>query len=199
MGEFDPSVWFRLVERDRRLLVLLAEHRVLTTEQIAAVEFTSVRRAQDRLRILRELGMVFAFRDSFAAGGTSPNRHTLGYAGARLIAAQREQAPPTPAGHRLALERLAASPRLGHLLGVNQFFCDLTAYARHTRSEPSASTATETGSTHASRAQATEPTAPPPTPRGSESTGLTVWLPERLATLHYATCQDQPGSVARSS
>jgi Replication-relaxation len=138
VGEFDPSVWFRLVERDRRLLVLLSKHRVLTTEQIAAVEFTLVRRAQDRLRILRELGMLFAFRDSFAGGGTSPNRYTLGYAGARLIAAQREQAPPTPATHQLTQERLAASPRLGHLLGVNQFFCDLIAYARHIQSDPSA-------------------------------------------------------------
>jgi hypothetical protein len=51
-------VWFRLVERDRWLLALLAEHKVLTTNQIAAVAFDSVRRAQDRLRQLRALGVV---------------------------------------------------------------------------------------------------------------------------------------------
>jgi protein involved in plasmid replication-relaxation len=59
-GEPDAGLWFRLVDRDRRLLALLAEHKVLTTNQIAAIEFLSVRRAQDRLRHLRELGVVFA-------------------------------------------------------------------------------------------------------------------------------------------
>ena len=166
-------MWFRLVERDRRVLTLLADHRVVTTEQIAAVEFTSTRRAQDRLRILRQLGVLFAFRDSFAGGGTSPNRYALGYLGARLIAAQREQTPPTPAAHRLALERLAASPRLGHLLGVNQFFCDLIAYARY-----AASRTTEGAET--------EPTAP------SGLTAPTEWLPERMATVkaggQYSRC-----------
>jgi hypothetical protein len=68
-GEPDASLWFRLVDRDRRLLALLAEHKVLTTNQIAAIEFASVRRAQDRLRRLRELGMVFAFRESYLSGG----------------------------------------------------------------------------------------------------------------------------------
>ncbi|MGI5133213.1 replication-relaxation family protein [Pseudonocardia sp. CA-107938] len=46
------------------LLELLADHRVLTTEQIATVAFGSVRRAQDRLRVLRELGVVFGTRRS---------------------------------------------------------------------------------------------------------------------------------------
>jgi hypothetical protein len=46
MGEPDASLWFRPVDRDRRILALLAEHKVLATGQIAAVEFASVRRAQ---------------------------------------------------------------------------------------------------------------------------------------------------------
>jgi hypothetical protein len=69
---------------------------VLTTNQIAAIEFLSVRGAQDRLRHLRELGMVFAFRESYQRGGTSQTRYALGYLGARLIAAQRAERPPTP-------------------------------------------------------------------------------------------------------
>lgn len=133
-GHPDAGPWFRLLDRDRRLLYLLNEHKVLTTDQIAALEFTSTRRAQDRLRKLRKMGMLFAFRESLYGGGTSQTRHTLGYSGARLIAAARAEKPPTPAAHALSLERLACSPTLDHRLGVNGFFAALAAYrnpARH--------------------------------------------------------------------
>ncbi|MET8757206.1 replication-relaxation family protein [Lentzea sp. NPDC004782] len=126
-GEPDAGLWFRLVDRDRRLLVLLAEHKVLTTNQIAAIEFLSVRRAQDRLRHLRELGMVFAFRESYLRGGTSQTRFALGYLGARVIAAQRAEKPPSPKAYTESLERLALWPKLDHQLGVNDFFCALAA------------------------------------------------------------------------
>ncbi|WP_084523508.1 replication-relaxation family protein [Nocardia inohanensis] len=133
-GHPNAGPWFRLLDRDRRLLYLLHEHKVLTTDQIAALEFTSTRRAQGRLRKLREMGMLFAFRESLYGGGTSQTRHALGYSGARLIAAARAEKPPTPAAHALMLERLACSPTLEHRLGVNGFFAALAAYrnpARH--------------------------------------------------------------------
>ncbi|WP_297614517.1 replication-relaxation family protein [Nocardia sp.] len=123
-----------MLDRDRRLLSVLAEHKVLTTDQIAALEFTSTRRAQDRLRKLREMGMLFAFRESLYGGGTSQTRHALGYLGARLIAATRAEKPPAPGAYALMLERLACSPTLAHRLGVNDFFCGLAAHrnpARH--------------------------------------------------------------------
>ncbi|WP_198347646.1 replication-relaxation family protein [Nocardia terrae] len=101
---------------------------MLTTDQIASLEFSSVRRAQDRLAKLREMGMLFAFRESLYGGGTSQTRHALGYSGARLIAAQSGEKPPTPAAHALSLERLACSPTLGHRLGVNGFFAALAAH-----------------------------------------------------------------------
>lgn len=129
-GEPAASLWFRLVERDRRILTLLHEHKVLTTNQIAAIEFSSVRRAQDRLRQLRELGVVFAFRNSYSTGGTSQTRHALGYRGARLIAAQRAEKPPAPGAYAERLERLGLWPKLSHQLGVNDFFCRLAAHAR---------------------------------------------------------------------
>ncbi len=111
-GEPDAALWFRLVDRDRRLLALLAEHKVLTTNQIAAIEFLSVRRTQDRLRHLRELGVVFAFRESYLRGGTSQTRYALGYLGARLIAAHRAERPPAPKAYTESLERLALWPKL---------------------------------------------------------------------------------------
>ena len=134
-GHPDTGAWFRLLDRDRRLLALLAEHKAFTTEQIASLEFASVRRAQDRLRKLREMGMVFAFRESLYGGGTTQTRHALGYSGARLIAAQRAQTPPAPAKYALGLERLANSPMLGHRLGVNGFFAALAAHRNPARQQ----------------------------------------------------------------
>jgi hypothetical protein len=132
-GEPDAGLWFRLVDRDRRVLALLAEHKVLTTNQIAAIEFGSVRRAQDRLRHLRELAVVFAFRESYLRGGTSQTRYALGYLGARLIAAQRAERPPAPKAYTESLERLALWPKLDHQLGVNGFFCGLAAHRNPAR------------------------------------------------------------------
>lgn len=138
-GHPDAGPWFRLLDRDRRLLSILAEHKVLTTDQIAALEFTSTRRAQDRLRKLREMGMLFAFRESLYGGGTSQTRHALGYLGARLVAAQRAEKPPAPGAHALMLERLACSPTLAHCLGVNGFFCALAAHRNPARHRDAAS------------------------------------------------------------
>ncbi|WP_338056236.1 replication-relaxation family protein [Saccharopolyspora spinosa] len=63
-GEPDASVRFRPTDRDRRILGLLGEHKVPTTQQIVAAEFASVRRAQDRLAQLRRLDVLFSFRES---------------------------------------------------------------------------------------------------------------------------------------
>nr|WP_157527277.1 replication-relaxation family protein [Kibdelosporangium sp. MJ126-NF4]CEL13905.1 hypothetical protein [Kibdelosporangium sp. MJ126-NF4]CTQ88273.1 hypothetical protein [Kibdelosporangium sp. MJ126-NF4] len=130
------SLWYRLVDRDRRLLALLAEHKVLTTRQVAAIEFTSIRRAQDRLRRLYESGVLFTFRQSYANGGTSETRFALGYVGKRLICALRAKTPPAPKVYAESLERLVVWPKLEHHLGVNDFFCDLAVHrnpARHSK------------------------------------------------------------------
>ncbi|MGW5227781.1 replication-relaxation family protein [Nocardia niigatensis] len=127
---------------------MLAEHKVLTTDQIATLEFTSTRRAQDRLRKLREMGMLFAFRESLYGGGTSQTRHALGYLGARLVAAARAEKPPTPGAHALMLERLACSPTLAHRLGVNDFFCALAADRNPARHRDTAHPEPVAGLTH---------------------------------------------------
>ena len=130
VGEPDAGVWFHLTERDRLLLAVLAEHKVLTTSQVTEVAgFGSLRRTQDRLRRLRALGVIFAFRESYLDGGTSEARNALGYLGKRLIAAQRAVEPPRPAAYQQTLERLAAWPKLNHQLGTNDFFCRLAGHA----------------------------------------------------------------------
>jgi hypothetical protein len=130
VGVPDARLWWRLTDRDRLIVSLLAEHHVLTTDQLAQVAFGSARRAQDRLARLTAMGLLWRFRFSLPAGGTSPAHYPLGYVGARLVAAQRSAAPPRPAVWQQRLERLAESPQLRHRLGANSFFCDLAGYAR---------------------------------------------------------------------
>src|SRR5690606_23232206 len=55
----------------------------------------------------------------------------LGPVGAAIAAAAAEAPMPRPSAVRAATARLATSPRLHHLLEVNQFFCALAAHARH--------------------------------------------------------------------
>jgi len=131
LGEPAGALWARLTDRDRRILTLVADHRVLTTEQLTALEFGSRTRAQHRLQELHSLDVLWRFRFPRAAGGSYPWHYALGYTGARLIAAQKAVRPPRPAEHQQHLERLVESPTLRHQLGVNGVFVGLAAYARH--------------------------------------------------------------------
>jgi hypothetical protein len=137
LGEPVGSLWTRLTDRDRRILALVGEHKVLTTEQLAVLEYGSKTRAQHRLRELHGLDVLWRFRFPRIAGGSYPWHYALGYTGARLIAAQKAVRPPRPAEHQQHLERLVESPKLRHQLGVNDFFVALAYYARqHERSHP---------------------------------------------------------------
>lgn len=122
----------RLTVRDRRLLDLLAEHQALTTAQITALAFNSERKARQRLRHLHERDVLARFR-SLVRPGSQSFRWTLGPVGAAVVAATADQPIPRPNTVRAATARLATSPRLQHLLEVNQFFCALASYSRHHR------------------------------------------------------------------
>jgi hypothetical protein len=130
VGEPDGALWSRLTPRDRTVLELVAEHQVLTTEQLRALVFPSISRAQHRLLDLAEAGVLWRTQPYRAEGGSKPFHYLLGYRGAELLAAQRGTSPPRPATHADRLRRILESPRLGHLLGVNQFFADLADYSR---------------------------------------------------------------------
>ena len=123
----------RLTPRDLWLLDLLAEHQTLTTAQITELGFGSADRARHRLAILHGRGVLDRFR-RYVWPGTQCWHWTLGTLGAAVAAATAGREPPRPAVLRDELTRLAASPRLGHLVGVNGFFVALVAHAR-TRDE----------------------------------------------------------------
>jgi hypothetical protein len=121
-----------LTDRDRYLLAVLAEHQVLTADQIARLKFTDANTARKRLVLLTRRGILDRFRDAVRPG-SQPWRYTLGPLGAAIIAAGRAQPAPRPAVHAERVLRLARSPRLGHLLGANEFFVALAQHARHDR------------------------------------------------------------------
>jgi len=126
----DPlTVLARLTDRDRVLCRLLAEHRVLTTSQIAELAFGSATTAQHRLIVLHRLGVLARFR-RYRPAGSEPWHYLLDVVGAQLVAAETGRTPPSPAVLRARTVALAASSHLDHLIGVNTFFTTLAGYAR---------------------------------------------------------------------
>jgi hypothetical protein len=122
-----------LTRRDRALLVLLEDHQVMTSDQLARVFFTHLRTCQLRMDVLRGLDLLDRFRFARPYGGTEPWKWVLGYAGARFQAAAAARPAPTERAHREHVLRLSANPSLDHLLATNEFFARLHHAARTAR------------------------------------------------------------------
>jgi hypothetical protein len=118
-----------LDERDYSVLLNLLEHKVLTTDQIKALYFRSLRRCQHRLKELRDLGLIASFTARRGFGeGRPPACLFLTKAGLNACADVRgvraSDLPWTPdEGYR-------SSRNLAHRLGVNAFFCGLVEASR---------------------------------------------------------------------
>ncbi len=127
----------RLTLRDRQLLGWLAEHYLLSTDQITTALFPSRRAALLRLATLRSIDAVTRFVD--ITTGTQQYLYALGPLGAVLHpTAYTDPDRPTARPPRSSIERterIIGSTKLRHLLGVNQLFVDLHAY---TRTDPNA-------------------------------------------------------------
>ncbi|GAB2841716.1 hypothetical protein GCM10027176_51940 [Actinoallomurus bryophytorum] len=122
----------RLTPRDRWLLEMVHEHRVLTTHQIQQLAFPSVSTTTHRLLALWRLRALERFRPAMATG-SAPLHYVLGPTGAAVLAARRGQ---TVAAFGYRLDRalaLAHSDKLHHLVGANDLF---TALAHHARTHP---------------------------------------------------------------
>ncbi len=114
----------RLTARDRAVLLAIYEHKVLLTEQIQTLFFRSLRRAQDRLRELADLGLIERWHPPQERGkGKASGYWFLRDPGARIVAAMkgvpRSNLPWMPR------ERLVNDKHLPHRIGVHSFFCTL--------------------------------------------------------------------------
>jgi hypothetical protein len=119
----------RLRPRDRWLLEILHEHRVLTTHQIQQLAFPSISTTTHRLLKLWRLRALERFRPAMEVG-SAPMHYVLGPAGAAILA-QRRGTSVAQLGYRIdrALA-IAHSDKLTHLVGSNGLFTALAAHAR---------------------------------------------------------------------
>ncbi|GAA0597230.1 replication-relaxation family protein [Actinomadura livida] len=120
----------RLTDRDRAILELVWEHRVLTTHQIAAIFFTAPNKARDRLLQLFRLDALERFQP-WVPVGAAPFHWVLGPVGAQCLAAHRDTDLAGLGYRRTTVLRISHSKHLAHQVGVNEFFIRLHAHARH--------------------------------------------------------------------
>ncbi|MET8364431.1 replication-relaxation family protein [Micromonospora sp. NPDC005194] len=124
------AIYPHITSRDRRLLQLLDDHHVLTTDHVHRMLFHARRTCQIRLGELGALGLLERFRFARDGGGSQPWHWTLGHHGHRFQAAAHNRPEPTLRTSRQSVQRLSANPHLTHLLTTNEFFVRLTAHAR---------------------------------------------------------------------
>ncbi|GAB3901404.1 replication-relaxation family protein [Kibdelosporangium lantanae] len=119
----------RLTARDKWIIRMLHEHRVLTSHQIATLAFPSPRSGRQRLRELFQWSVIDRFQP-FISVGTAPMHYVLAPAGATVLAAA-EGIDVRDLGYRhdRALG-IAYSLRLAHTVGVNDWFAALVDRAR---------------------------------------------------------------------
>ncbi|MBN6034124.1 replication-relaxation family protein [Amycolatopsis sp. 195334CR] len=124
----------RLTTRDKWLLALLHEHRVLTTPQIQDAAFPSGRSARQRVLDLYLWRAVSRFQP-FRQLGSAPMHYVLGPAGAAVLAAEHGlEVRDLGYRHDRAMA-IAHNQRLAHTVGVNDVFTSLIARARHSTGE----------------------------------------------------------------
>src|SRR6266508_4272736 len=122
------AISWHLEPRDYVIAHLLAEHRFLTTDQIAAILFTSPRTCRNRLNVLRQLAFIDWFMPVHPAHGRRPVHWVPGRLSARYVALYHGR--PAPSSRAVRDERdthPSTATRLGHLMhadGTNQFFLD---------------------------------------------------------------------------
>jgi Replication-relaxation len=117
---------------DRHVCELLWEQRVMTTVQLTTVAYDGrVEAARHRLVMLHRLDVVRRFRPPrLRDEGSAPFRYVLGPAGAEVLAHARGTTVRR-LGYRIDhMMALAHSPRLAHMLGVNDVHASLMAAAR---------------------------------------------------------------------
>jgi hypothetical protein len=119
----------RLTVRDRWITRMVAEHRTLTSTQIAAIAFTSRRAANLRLLQLYQWRILDRFQPHVAVG-SAPMFYVLDVAGAHTLAYEDGLDPQALHFHAERSVGIGHSIRLAHLHGVNTVFTGLIAHAR---------------------------------------------------------------------
>jgi len=107
----------------RAVLQAVAEHKILSTDQIEILFFGSDRSTQRALAELRDAGLIVTFEWQSSKRTRDANRHFLSPAGARLVATWRRCRVADLGA--MPADEAAAETLMPHRSGVNRFFCDL--------------------------------------------------------------------------
>ena len=119
----------RATPRDLWLLRMLAEHRVLTSFQVAQLAFSSPTTARHRLIQLWRLRAIDRAQP-FTTSGSAPMHYVLGDAGAAILAARAGTTPRDAGYRRERALAVFASAGLSHAVGTNGVMAALAATAR---------------------------------------------------------------------
>lgn len=119
-----------LTERDRWILRMLHEHRVLTTNQLATLAFPTSAIALRRLNRLHHYGVLDRFRP-LRTRGSAPVHWVLAPAGAAVLAAEAGIGVRELGYNHQRTLAIAHSLHLTHTLGVSEWFVTLTAHTPH--------------------------------------------------------------------
>ncbi|MBF6188637.1 MULTISPECIES: replication-relaxation family protein [Nocardia] len=124
----DPTALVsRLTERDRWILRMLYEHRVLTTNQLTDLAFPTQPIALRRLNLLHRYGVLERFRP-WRARGSAPMHWVLAPAGAGVLAAEAGITVRELGYQYQRALAIGHSLHLTHTLGVVEWFTALIAH-----------------------------------------------------------------------
>jgi hypothetical protein len=129
-ASYVASLAVRLTARDRWLIDMLYEHRVLTSAQITQLAFGVARSANMRLLELYRCRILDRFQP-FVAPGTIPMHYVLDVTGAAILASEHGVGVTELRYRHDRAMAIAHNLRLAHTVAVNGFFTSLVALARH--------------------------------------------------------------------
>lgn len=132
LNSAEHQAWLagHLTPRDRWLVRMLYEHKVLTTHHMVALAFPSPRAASLRLAQLYRWGVVHRFQPH-RNRGSYPLHYVLDSAGASLLAHEHGIDPRDLTYRREREIGRAYSLQLAHTVGCNTVFTNLIQQARH--------------------------------------------------------------------
>lgn len=121
----------RLTDRDRQLIRLIREHRVLTSPQVTEMFFDTDDAARKRLLALTRMGVLERFRPNLPpALGTAPYHYVIGETAAAVLASE-EGVDLSDFGYRRdRVIGIAFSQNLAHTVGTNDIAAKLYGFAR---------------------------------------------------------------------
>ena len=128
--EHQASLASRLTDRDRWIVHMLHEHRVLTADHITTLAFPSYRSGRQRLRELYQWSVLDRFQPLLAQGA-APMHYVLGPAGATVLAAEYGIDSKDFGYRRDRVNGIAHNQRLAHTVGVSEWFTALIDHAVH--------------------------------------------------------------------